>query len=317
LSDYETLFNTIYKTGSDSPETDEEESYPSSADSVPLSRGGALFLISSFVFTSTMFGTQTPLPPLSIFPDHAKILKSFIHTADPETIGSENPGIIDAVLAIGLWLEHTNKFVSGPLEDEDFLQHLQSLSLLSANNPSPTLRYAAHALTSAILHAHPVDRVRMTFITDTLEECPYETLKASAVSWLKEEIITAEERKSDSVFSSSAAITAVQPYLFPDNAQLSELAGDDLVQADGQTYPLHMAVVNFLYFIGGKKYEHLVPPGTLAIVEHVYLEPLKVAQENALSVLQSGSEADGDHMVFELQLLGERISTCLKQLESA
>lgn len=264
-----------------------------------------------------MFGSQTPQPSLSIFPDHAKILKSFIHTGEPETIGSEDPGVIDAVLAIGMWLEHTNHFVSGPLEDDDFLQHLQSLSLLSANNPSPTLRYAAHALTSSILHAHPVDRIRMTFITDTLEECPYDSLKASAVSWLKEEIIIAEERKSENIFASTAAITAVQPYLFPNNTQLSELAGDELVQALAQTYPLHMAVVNFLYFIGGKKYEHIVPPGTFAIVEEIYLDPLKAAHDKALSALQSGSEADDDHMIFELQLLGERISTCLKQLEAA
>jgi hypothetical protein len=214
-------------------------------------------------------------------------------------------------------LEHTNQFVSGPLEDEDFLQHLQSLSLLSANNPSPTLRYAAHVLTSSILHAHPVDRVRLTFITDTLEECPYDSLKASAVSWLREEIITAEERKSENVFASTAALTAAQPYLFPNNTELSELDGQPLVDALAQTYPLHMAVVNFLYFIGGKKYGHVVPTGMKAIVEEIYLSPLKLAQEKASLVLKSGSERGSDDVIFGIQLLGERISTCLVQLESA
>lgn len=290
------------------------ENYPSSAESIPLSKGGALFAISSYISSTILFGSQTPQPTLAIFPDHTKILKSFIRTDEPETIGSEAPGVIDAVLAIGLWLEHSNQFVSGPLDDEDFLQHLQSLSLLSANNPSPTLRYVAHTLTSSILHAHPVDRVRLTFIVDTLEECPYDSLKASAVSWLKEEIIIAEERKSENVFSSTAAITAVQPYLFPSTTQLSELAGDELVQVISQTYPLHMAVVNFLYFIGAKNYKHVVPSSTFAVVEEIYLDPLKVAQKKALSVLQSESEGEGHGIVFELQLLGERISTCLTQL---
>jgi hypothetical protein len=293
------------------------ENYPSSPESIPLAQGGALFLISSYISSSILFGSQTPLPTLSIFPDHTKLLKAFINTDAPETIGSENPGVVDAVLAIGLWLEHTNQFVSGPLEDEDFLQHLQSLSLLSANNPSPTLRYAAHALTSSILHAHPVDRVRLTFITDTLEECPYDSLKASAVSWLKEEIITAEERKSENVFASTAALTAAQPYLFPNNTELSELGGQPLVDALAQTYPLHMAAVNFLYFIGGKNYRHVVPTGMKAIVEEIYLNPLKVAQEKASLVLKSGSERGSDKVIFGIQLLGERISTCLAQLESA
>jgi hypothetical protein len=262
-----------------------------------------------------MFGSQTPQPTLFIFPDHTKIVKSFIHTEEPGTIGGESPGVIDAVLAIGLWLEHTNQFMSGPLEDEVFLQHLQYLSLLSANNPSPTLRNAAHALTSSILHAHPVDRIRLTFILDTLDECPYNSLKASAVSWLKEEIIIAADQKSENIFTSTAAITAIQPYLFPNSTELGELTGDELVQTITETYPLHMAVVNFLYFIGGEEYEQLVPSGTFASMEEIYLSSLKFAQEEALSVLQFGSEERSDGMAFKLQLLGERISTCLTQLE--
>jgi hypothetical protein len=317
LSDYQVLFDAIYKTGSHAPEADAVEEYPNSPESIPLSRAGSLFLVTSFIFSSILFGSQISPPVITIFPDHAKILKGFIHTTQPETIGSEEQGVIDAVLAIGLWLEHTNRFVSGPLEDEDFLLHLQSLSLLSANNPSPTLRYASHALTSSILHAHPVDRLRLTFISDTLEECPYESLKASAVSWLKEEIITAEERKSENLFASAAALTAVQPYLFPDSSELAELAGEELIQALAQGSPFHMAVVNFLYFLGGKRYKHVAPSGMVAIVEEIYLGPLRIAQEKALSAVRSASDEEGDGMEVELQLIGERISMCLAQLDES
>lgn len=243
----------------------------------------------------------------------------FIGTGGPQLIGSEEAGVIDAILAIGIWLENTNKFVSGPLEDEDYLQHLQSLSLLSANTPSPSLRYAAHVLTSAILHAHPVDRVRLTFITDTLEHCPYEALKASAVSWLKEEIITAHERKSENVFASAAALGAAQPYLFPSTSALAEATDEELVQELTQSFPFHMAVVNFLYFIGGKQYSHAVPSGMIAIVEEIYLGPLRTAEEKAVTALGSGSldTALGDvgDLKVELQLLGERIAMASKQID--
>lgn len=266
-----------------------------------------------------LFESKYPQPSITIFPDHAKLVSHFIGTGGPQLIGSEESGVIDAVLALGLWLENTNKFVSGPLEDGDYLQYLQTLSLISANTPSPSLRYAAHVLTSSILHAHPLDRVRLTFITDTLEECPYESLKASAVSWLKEEIITAHERKSENVFASAAALGAVQPYLFPSTSALGDAMDEELVQGLTQSFPFHMAVVNFLYFIGGKQYSHVVPPGMFAIVEEIYLGPLRTAEEKAVSVLGSGGldtalGHPGDVKV-ELQLLGERIAMASKQID--
>lgn len=224
----------------------------------------------------------------------------------------------DAILAVGLWLEHSNKFVSGPLEDDDFLQHLQSLSLLSANNSSPTLRYAAHVLTLSILHAHPVDRLRLTFITDTLEHCPYEALKASAVSWLKEELITAQDRKSDNVFSSPVALGAAQPYLFPDTSALAEASDEELIQELSQSFPFHMAVVNFLYFIGGKQYSHIVPSGMTTVVEEIYLGPLRTAQEKSLLVMDARSgESNGEDVRVELELLGQRIVMSSAQISEA
>jgi len=52
---------------------------------------------------------------MSIFPDHAKLVKHFVGVEVPANIGAEEPSVIDALLAIGLWLEHTNSFVSGKL----------------------------------------------------------------------------------------------------------------------------------------------------------------------------------------------------------
>jgi hypothetical protein len=256
---------------------------------------------------------------MSIFPDHTKLMAQFIGTSGPASNGTEKPGVIDAVLAIGLWLEHNNQFVTGPLEDEDYLQQLQSLSLLSANTPSPTLRYAAHSLTSAILHAHPVDRLRLTFISDTLEHCPYETLKASAVSWLKEELVTAQERKSENVFGTTLALAAAQPYLFPDTSALAEANEKELEEELAQSFPFHMAVLNFIYLISNKQFSNVVPPGMMAVVEEIYLGPLRAAQTKALAAQQDGQEGGIDHahgFTFDLQLLGDRLALCSTHLET-
>ena len=319
MTEYSALFEAIYKTESHPSEYDNEDNYPSSPGDIPLSQAGSLFLVTSFIFASVLFESKYPQPIMTLFPDHAKLVSHFIGTGGPQLIGSEENGVIDAMLAIGLWLENTNKFVAGPLEDEDYLQHLQTLSLLSANTPSPSLRYAAHVLASSILHAHPVDRVRLTFITDTLENCPYEALKASAVSWLKEEIITAHDRKSENAFASTAALSASQPYLFPATSDLEDVRDEELVQELAQAFPFHMAAVNFLYFIAGKQYSHVVPPGMMMVVEEIYLGPLRSAEEKAVAALGSGSLDTalghiGD-VKIELQLLGERIALASKQID--
>jgi hypothetical protein len=317
LSDYSELLEAIYKSEEES-EDDPEENYPTSPSDIPLSKPGCLCLIVSLVFASILFDSKTPPPKLSIFPDHTRLLKHFIGTSGPANIGSEKSGVIDAILAIGLWLEHNNEFVTGPLEDEDYLQQLQSISLLSANTPSPTLRYAAHALTSAILHAHPVDRLRLTFISDTLEHCPYETLKASAVSWLKEEIITAQERKSENVFGTTLALSATQPYLFPDTSALSEADEKLLEEEFAQSFPFHMAVLNFIYLISGKQYAHVVPPGMMAVVEEIYLGPLRAAQAKSLAAQKDDGAGGIDHahgFTFDLQLLGDRLALCSTHLD--
>jgi hypothetical protein len=256
---------------------------------------------------------------MSIFPHHLKLVKNFIGVSGPETIGTEEEAVVDSILAIGLWLENSNSFVSGPLEDDDFLQHLQTLSLVSANSPSPTLRYHAHLLTSSIMHAHPVDRIRLTFICDTLEHCPFDNLKGSAVGWLKEEFISAHSRKSVNLFSSTVALAAAQPYLFPDMSSLSD-ATELQIWEDLQTsFPFHMAVLNFLVFLRGGTYSSNIPSGTLTVAEEIYLTPLRSAQdrlERSLEpegvVCKSMEEFESVAALRDVQLLGERLSVCLE-----
>ncbi|RDW88455.1 hypothetical protein BP6252_00487 [Coleophoma cylindrospora] len=310
MSDPEFLLDAVFKVEvKASDEEDPEANYPSSPDDIPLSRAGSLFLLTYFIFSSILFEAKNPQPNLSIFPDHMKLVKQLIGVDGLETTGSEPPGVIDAIIATGLWLENSNKFVAGPLEDEDFMQYLQTLSLLSANNPSPTLRAGAHILCTAILHAHPSGRLRLTFISDTLEHCPYETLKGSAVAWLKEEIITAEERKSDNVFSSTEALAATQPYLFPDLTSLAQTSDDELIQNLAQAFPFYMPAANLLFFLHSKQYSHVVPPSMMAVVEEVYLTPLRDAQERAVKVLEA--RGDSQESVTEMQLLGQRLSMAM------
>jgi len=318
LSGYSFLFEEIIGVPVAPSDSDSEENLPSSPDDVPLSHAGSLFLITSFIFSAIMFDSHVALPHLALFPEHVRLAKHFLNTSVPESTGTEEPSVVDAFLAIGLWLEDSNRFVTGGLEDEEVLQHLQTLSLLSANSPSATLRYHAHLLTTNILHAHPVDRIRLTFITDTLERCPYDNLRASAVGWLKDEFMIARQRDSDNLFSTTVVLAATMPYLFNDMSSLNEADEFEILEEIRTRYPFHMAVANLLIFLGGEGYKHVIPLGMFKVAEEIYVGPLRKAQERLEKALvpeselyKSLGESDVSAAVTEIQLLGERLATCL------
>ncbi|RKF54117.1 putative yap-binding protein [Golovinomyces cichoracearum] len=283
-----------------------QHNFSSPEDIIP-SKVGTLFHTTSFIFSSIIFKSQLILPKITIFPDHTRLVKKFIGTEGPVYIGSEQLSIIDAILMLGLWLENENNFVAGPLRDTEYLEYLQTISLLSTNTPSAQLRYAAHELCSSVLHAHPVDRLRLTFISDTLENCPYETLRALAVSWLKKEITVASDRKSSDIFATSTALAATQPFLFPVISGLVDASDEEVMEVIDVSYPFHMAVLNFLLLLSGKKYSHVVPNGMMKVVEKIYLRPLKLISDRNLDSFSNNSKV-------KFQLLGDRIKFCLDEI---
>ncbi|KAI9716347.1 MAG: hypothetical protein M1812_005412 [Candelaria pacifica] len=252
----------------------EESDPPTSVEDIPLSRAGALYLFAARIAAAQLFESSVSFPMFDTFPHHAIILKGFIGTDVAGGIGSagtESPALIDTILALGLYTLH-NTAIGSPEDDDQFTQYLQTLSILSANAPSPTLRYHAHVLTSQILHSHPSDLIRLSFIRDTLEHCPYEPLKESAISWLKTEILASNpsppqptspqslaansidnETEIDnerSIFATPIALDTLAPFLFP--SLTPSLLQQPLTSAY-QTFKLnlgfYLAVTNLSYLL--------------------------------------------------------------------
>lgn len=163
------------------------------------------------------------------------------------------PSLIDSILFLGLYIQDNNKSIGElPQDDQIYTDTLQRLALLSANTPHAPLRYHAHVLASQLLHAHPNENVRLSYIKDTLEHCPYENLKASAVGWLKDEILTStkppppdpdpKRESKPSIFATPACIETLAPHLFPKPYNFSYEA---LVAHQA----FFLAVLNFYYFL--------------------------------------------------------------------
>ncbi|KAF2199749.1 DUF1760-domain-containing protein [Delitschia confertaspora ATCC 74209] len=285
----------------------EESDPPSSAEEIPLSKTGSLFLYAARRASEELFSTTAAddVPKFYIFPHHATLVKNFLGPLGVQTIGLDAEALLDAVLSLGLIALEKNQ-MGNPADDEEFENHLRALSLISANTPSPSLRYQAHYLASTILRSHPSDVVRLSFIRSTLEDCPYENLKASAVGWLKGETLEAnmpleasqgsasDERPS--IFATPVALSTVSPFLFPD---LSQKLGSMVELSEMWTQfrmelGFYLAALNFYYLLLTAKimHENLDVPSLYrdGNIKDSYLDPLRGAISRLRAALAEGGE---------------------------
>ncbi|KAF2251198.1 DUF1760-domain-containing protein [Trematosphaeria pertusa] len=309
-----------------------EDEPPNSAEDIPLSKTGSLFLFAARSVKQELYSNVSvdDTPSICIFPDHATILANFVGVMGQQTVGLEPEALLDTVLALGLIALEKNA-VGEPKDDEDFARYLQTTSLVSANTPSPSLRYHAHYLTSTILRSHPSDLVRLTFIRDTLEHCPYENLKASAVTWLKGETLEAnpniphsanpatDDSNPPNIFATPVALSTVAPFLFPDltHTYHSAVEISEPFMQFRQELGFYLAALNFYFLLLTARPLHDV----LDIkglhegsnMEEHYLTPLKEAASNFKTSLEEGgelriAEADGiGQAKMDIALLEEAI----------
>ena len=249
------------------------------------------------------------------------------------SIGTEAEATIDAVLCLGL-MAYDEKQIGQPQTDEDYNEYLQRLSLLSANTPSPTLRYHAHTLATSVLHSHQSDLVRLTFIRDTLEHCPYENLKASAVGWLKDEVVAAannpenEHPDKASVFATPVAVDTTAPYIFPDlSATFQPPLTLESRTALQLNFSFYLASLNFCYLLLSSRHirQALDVVGLYKThrVSPQFLAPLRVVASQGMVASQSESPPHGDKQsddptdlsdMWILEAALERVSGALKEL---
>lgn len=323
-----------------------EDDPPETAKDIPFSKAGSLILYTARRVAEVLYNSQPSRPPLPIFPDHAALLQNFIGGDMSVGVGMEPEALIDTVLALGL-IAVEKDAIEEPEDDDGFTQYLQMTSLLSANTPSPSLRYLAHYLTSTVLRSHPSDVIRLSFIRDTLEHCPYENLKASAVSWLKGEIIEANVPKSReseapnveglqitvpssagdagprspglSIFATPVALSTTSSLLFPDlTRDLTAPSIQEAYNTFKTNLSFYLATLNFyfLLLIARHMHEPLDLEGfhQEADIGGSYIGPLRAASARFTQALQEGGdlvEEEGEEGckkgLMELEILGNTL----------
>lgn len=100
--------------------------------------------------------------------------------------------------------------------------------------------------------------MRLAYIKDTLQHCPYENLKASAIGWLKTELLLADRRVLASksppevqgcLFATPVALTSLSSELFSMDGNVEEPFPEDTLAWFSKNQPFWLAVLNLLYLI--------------------------------------------------------------------
>ncbi|CAK7215598.1 YAP1-binding protein 1 [Sporothrix curviconia] len=327
-----------------------------SIDSISLSTGGVLCLLAYWVFASDVFKGDAAVPNLRVFPDHHAMLETFFDGNAAAQI-AQTPGTVDALVALGLWLDHHRLYADEDNESasreaqhggDDFMPYHHQLTLCAVFHPSLAVRNAATMLAGAVLHANPDAEDRLKILQDLLENCMFASLKACAVTWLREEIVAAtaaaENEKTasspSSLFGGPDAVEQLQYTIFPDlqalqdkNAASADARADvdaALLEYWMQNAPFLLQAANFAYFLfcSDRLKDTVVPPGMGPAIEQRYVEPLLQAARRLRSLAgeegsingqghshdhdhdHSHTEADPlQHAVLDLDVLSSRLSS--------
>lgn len=279
------------------------------ASDIGLSTGGTICLLAYWVFSSTVFEADQPQPKMYLFPDHHTLLENYLGE-DAQSRILQNPANIESIIVLGLWLQE-NKLIVAPDHETKFMSYHHALTLCSVFHPSIHVRNAAVTLAGLVLHDDPDDADRLKILEDLLENCVFATLKACALTWLREELVAAHKSKANNVFSSTQCIEQLQYHIFPNLvATLKDAGSEALLEYWTENSAFLLQAANFAYFLFSSDVCKEVVPGAMgAAVEQRYVEPLLDAVGSLKGRIKQGDGGGegAQRLLLELEILQTRL----------
>lgn len=195
-------------------------------------------------------------------------------------------------------------------------------------HPSLAVRNATTLLAGAVLHADPDPEDRLKILQDLLENCIFASLKACAVTWLREELLlaggsTAGNTNTNTPFATTEAVELLQYIIFPDLQALQEEATATVAEDEAmavlleywmQNGPFLLQAANFAYFLFRSEQFRttVVPPGMGPAIGQRYVEPLVQAAtklRNKLAEDEMPDKAELEHVLLDLEVLASRLQS--------
>jgi hypothetical protein len=260
------------------------------------------------MFASDVFDSQYVHVKMDLFPDHHQLLQNLLGE-EAQLEVARNPGTFEALVVMVIWIIGHEGQVPPPSKKEgaevNIMLYHHLLTLISVFHTNVRVRNASTVIAGQVLHQDPDEDDRLAILEDLVENCIFSSLQAAAVTWLREELISAQKAKSADQpagrFARTDCLEKLQYTLFPDLTSLKDATPDALWEFWTQNSPFHMQVANFaLFLFGGSGYKQLAPAGMAAAVEHRYADPLRDATTRLAKALES-KELDQGSASAEVQ----------------
>lgn len=170
------------------------EEPPKSPEEIPLERHASLLLLAARAAGFTLFASGHPMPPLSVFPDIAAIFSSFLGESEniDEVAYGQPQALLDSLLALTVHAMQNPIVV--PASETEFKNFVIALTACTARQTHGIVRQ----IPATIVHSHPSSATRFKLIRTILEDKKLLSIRDSAITWLREEMIGHES--ADTIF---------------------------------------------------------------------------------------------------------------------
>lgn len=181
---------------------------PDDPEDIPLERHGCLLLLAARAAAATIFASGHEIPMFPVFPDVAKIFSNFLGTVpniDQVNYG-QPPALLDALVTLAI--SAMQEPMGRPSGDGEFKRFVITLTGCTVRQNHGIVRQ----LPGTIVHNHPSREVRFNLIYETLKDTRLEFAWDSAISWLKQEILSTDSAAT--IFHDPCYFWALFPHLF-------------------------------------------------------------------------------------------------------
>ncbi|RAL04803.1 uncharacterized protein BO80DRAFT_431907 [Aspergillus ibericus CBS 121593] len=223
------LLEIVLQSPGDQPLPLDFEEPPRKADEIPLERHGSLLLLAARAATAELFSSGQ-VTPIAIFPELARIFQNFVGGYNsPDDVAFGQPQVLlDSLLTLTVF---SNQQTSFPAPSEkDFVKFVLTLTACTARQNYSSVR----RIPGTLIQKHPSQVTQFKVIRTVLEDDRFQSVKDSAIGWLKTGILAAANSSElgtpsePSIFLNPHYFSVLFPSLF-NSSELFMNVSSDLV----------------------------------------------------------------------------------------
>ncbi|KKK18674.1 hypothetical protein P175DRAFT_0505038 [Aspergillus ochraceoroseus IBT 24754] len=272
------LLEVVLRPPADQPPPLDFEDIPKQVDDIPLERHGSLVLLAARAAVAELFSSGRP-PHIPIFPDLASVFANFVggfHSIDE--VAFEKPQVLlDSLLTLTVLSMQSP--IATPSSEAEFMDFILSVTACTVRQSYGTVR----KIPGVIIHSNSSEIARFKVIRKVLEDDHLQPIKERAIDWLKNEILEASSKVSNSntsIFLNPHYFSVGFPLLFSSAMLDLDLSSDIVaswVRFTQTLSPALHAALNFYYVLisSPSLRSQLQLEKTYIYFRHRFLEPLK------------------------------------------